>query len=66
MKELALERQLYKDSYYLRNIDWVGNKNKMSNKKLKQIRDTETDLFEKHQFLKKYRKAKEKLNEETN
>jgi hypothetical protein len=66
MKELALERQLYEDSYYLRNVDWIGNRNKMSDRKLQQVRSTQDSLYKKRQFLKKYRKAKEKMNEKTN
>jgi hypothetical protein len=53
MKELALERQLYEDSYYLRNVDWIGNRNKMSDRKLQQVRSTQDNLYKKHQFLKK-------------
>jgi hypothetical protein len=66
MKELALERQLYEDSYYLRNVDWIGNRNKMSDRKLQQVRSAQDNLYKKHQFLKKYRKAKEKINEKIN
>ena len=61
MKELALERQLYEESYFLRNVDWIGNRKKMSSDKLQQVRSAQDNLYKKHQFLKKYRKAKEKI-----
>lgn len=63
MKELELERKLCDDSYYLRNIDWIKASHKISDRKMEQIRRTQDELFKKHEFLKKYRKAKEKINE---
>ena len=61
MKELALEKKLYEDSSYLRHIDWLDKR--VSDKKLQQIRQIQNELYMKHVFLKKYRKAKEKINE---
>ena len=66
MKELELERKLCDDSYFLRNIDWIKSSHKISDKKIEQIRSTQDELFKKHEFLKKYRKAKEKINEKSN
>lgn len=66
MKELELERQLCNDSYFLRNVDWIGNRNKISDEKLNEIRKQQNELYKKGEFLKKYRKAKEKLNERIN
>ena len=66
MKELALERQLYEDSCYLRNVDWIGNRNNITDRKLNQIREKQDTTYKKFLFLKKYRKAKEKINEKIN
>ena len=61
MKELALVRQLCDESYFLRNVDWIGNKNKMSDRKLSEIREKQNTTYKKYLFLKKYRKAKENI-----
>lgn len=61
MKELALVRELCNESYFLRNVDWIGNRNKMTQNKLNQIREKQDTTYKKFLFLKKYRKAKEKI-----
>lgn len=59
MKELALEKKLTDESYFLKNVNWV--KGNITDKKIEEIRKKQDEAYKKSEFLKKYRKAKEKL-----
>ena len=62
MSERELLNKLTIESYKLRHTAFSG----IPFDRAVQIRTKQDELYRKSEFLKKYRKAKEKLNEESN
>lgn len=66
MKELELLRDLTEKSFLLRHsvsgIEYTNNNYERLNKR----RKTQQEYYEKCELLRKYRKAKEKMNEKVN